>query len=305
MPPTSAESSTRPGEDIATRLRTWAEGFEPVLHRFLEPGEAVPRKLAEAMHYAAQSGGKRVRPFLVTRACELCGGAAEQAAPAAVAIECVHAFSLVHDDLPAMDDDDLRRGKPTCHKAFGEAMAILAGDGLVTLAFELLATKIADPAVAARAVAELARATGWEGMIGGQTTDILSENLTPDLSLVERIHRYKTARLIEGAARLGAICARADDAKLESVSTYAQNLGLAFQVADDLLDVTSTAEELGKAAGKDATAGKQTYPGVIGIDASRALAKELAEKAEAALAIFGRAADDLRALARFVVERRK
>jgi len=298
-------TSTTSETSMADRLATWAQGFEPVYRAMLEPGEAVPSKLAETMRYAAQSGGKRVRPFLVTRACEICGGSADQAAPAAVAIECVHAFSLVHDDLPAMDDDDLRRGKPTCHKAFGEAMAILAGDGLVTLAFEILATRINDPVIATQAVAELARATGWAGMIGGQTTDILSENLPTDVSLVERIHRYKTARLIEGSARLGSISAKADSSKTQAVCDYAKKLGLAFQVADDLLDVTSTTEELGKGAGKDSEAGKQTYPAAIGIEASQKLAHETADQAIQALDLFGPEADDLRQLARFVVERRK
>lgn len=305
MSSTGTRSQQSPVTDIAALLSDWADHFEPTLRKMLRPGPEVPGRLAEAMHYAAHSGGKRVRPFLVTRACEICGGTAVRAAPAAAAIECIHAFSLVHDDLPAMDDDDLRRGKPTCHKAFGEALAILAGDGLVTLAFELLATRIEDPLISAAAVAELARATGWAGMIGGQAVDILSENSPPDLSLVERIHRYKTARLIEAAARLGAICAAADAPQTDALSEYGRRLGLAFQVADDLLDVTSSAEELGKGAGKDATAGKQTYPGAVGLDASRRAARQFAEQAVNALAGFDDRADDLRQLARFVVERRK
>jgi geranylgeranyl diphosphate synthase type II len=260
--------------------------------------------LAEAMNYAVVGGGKRVRAFLVTRACELCGGSAEESEPAAVAIECIHAFSLVHDDLPAMDDDDLRRGRPTCHRAFGEAVAILAGDGLNTLAFEILATQTKDPERAVAAVAELANATGWAGMIGGQTTDILSETKPTQLELVEEIHRYKTARLIECAARLGAIAAGASREQQEALGLYGRHLGLAFQIADDLLDVTGTQEQMGKSVSKDAGAGKQTYPAAVGMDASREMAGRVAQQAIDSLADFGTEADDLRHLVRFVIERK-
>lgn len=289
---------------IVEVLSAWARNFEPVLEGMLAADEAVPPTLAEAVHYSVQGGGKRARPFIVTRICELCGGTAEMAAPAAVALECVHAFSLVHDDLPAMDNDDLRRGRPTCHKAFGEAEAILAGDALVVLAFEILATRIEDPAVAVAAVAELARGSGWAGMIGGQTTDIQSEGQAPELALVQRIHRYKTARLFETAGRLGAICARADETRLAAAAAYGHHLGLAFQIADDLLDVTGTVEQMGKAVAKDADAGKQTYPAAVGIDASRATAHEECRRAIEALRVFGPAADDLGELARFVVDRK-
>jgi len=216
----------------------------------------------------------------------------------------VHAFSLVHDDLPAMDNDDLRRGRPTCHKAFGEAEAILAGDALLALAFEIPATRIEDPAVVKAVVAELANGTGWAGMIGGQTTDIQSEALPPELGLVQRIHRYKTARLFVTAGRLGAYCARADEAHLAAAGAFGQHLGLAFQIADDLLDVIGSAEQMGKAVAKDAEAGKQTYPGAVGIEASRAAARDEARKAIEALQVFGPAAEDLRQLANYVVERR-
>ncbi len=301
----SGSSTTGIPETIADRLAAWARGFEPVLETMLEPGPDVPARLAEAVRYAAQGGGKRIRPFLVTRLCELSGGTAERAAPAAVAIECVHAFSLVHDDLPAMDDDDLRRGRPTCHKVYGEAVAILAGDALLALAFDLLATRINDPAVARAAVAELARAAGWAGMIGGQTTDILSENQPPDRALVERIHRDKTARLFEASARLGAICALADASRSDAAARFGRNLGLAFQIADDLLDVTGTPQRLGKAVAKDAQAGKQTYPAAVGIEPSRAAARQAADRALDALDVFGPSADDLRNLTQWVIERDK
>jgi len=291
--------------DITQRLAAWAKGFDRTLDEMLTPGDEVPSRLAEAVRYSAQGGGKRVRPFIVTRFCELCGGTTEQAAPAAVAVECIHAFSLVHDDLPAMDDDDLRRGCPTCHKVFGEAMAILAGDALQALAFELLATRMPDTGSATAAVAELARGTGWAGMIGGQTVDIDSENKPTELPLVQRIHQYKTARLFECAGRLGAIAAEASAEQAVAAADYGKHLGLAFQIADDVLDVTATTEELGKAAAKDAEAGKQTYPEAVGLDASREAADQAAVQAIAALDIFGPDADDLRQLARFVVERKK
>jgi len=227
------------------------------------------------------------------------------ARPAAVAIECVHAFSLVHDDLPAMDDDDLRRGRPTCHKAYGEGMAILAGDALLTLAFEILSTRTDNVRTAMAAVRELARATGWSGMIGGQTIDILSENEPPQQSLVERIHALKTARLFECSARLGAISAEADEPRASAAGAFGHQLGLAFQIADDLLDVTGNAQQLGKSVSKDAIAGKQTYPAAVGLEASFKAADQAARQAIETLNIFGPCSEDLRELARFVVERRK
>jgi len=298
----SATSTTQ--INIAETLSAWARGFERTLRETLIADSAVPDVLAEAVFYSLHNGGKRIRPFIVTRFCELCGGSAERAVPAAVAIECVHAFSLVHDDLPAMDDDDLRRGQPTCHKKFGEAVAILAGDALLAAAFEILA-RIPDSRVATRAVSELARGCGWAGMIGGQTLDIISEQKPPELERVKRIHRCKTARLFESAARLGTICAETEAVRSAAAGIYGEELGRAFQIADDLLDVTGTAGELGKAVAKDAGAGKQTYPAAVGVEASRRAAEKAVDRAVEALEIFGPAADDLRCLARFVVERGK
>lgn len=291
-------------QGIDTRLAAWAAEFEETLRATLVPDPEVPPELAEAVLYSIQAGGKRVRPYIVTRFCELCGGTAEQAAPAAVAIECIHAFSLVHDDLPAMDDDDMRRGRPTTHKAYGEAVAILAGDALATVAYEILG-RIPDPATAIAAVVELARGTGWAGMIGGQTVDILSEGREPQLALVERIHRYKTARLFESAAKLGAISAGADERFMAAATRFGVELGRAFQIADDLLDVTGEAAAMGKAVAKDAEAGKQTYPAVLGIEESRRAAEAAMTAAIDALQVFGPEADDLRDLARFVVTRKK
>lgn len=304
MSPPSVQAGNAILVGITDTLSAWARQFEKTLAAMLADADpAVPPILAEAVHYSVQGGGKRVRAFIVTRGCELAGGSAGMAAPAAVALECVHAFSLVHDDLPAMDNDDLRRGRPTCHKAFGEAIAILAGDALLALAFEILATRILDPAKVATAVAELANGTGWAGMIGGQTDDILGEQKAPDLALTQKIHRYKTARLFMTAGRLGAICAGADPRRTQALADYGHHLGRAFQIADDLLDVTGTTENLGKAVAKDAGAGKQTYPAAIGIPASRQAAQEAVLAAMQALEVFGPPADDLRALARFVIER--
>lgn len=289
-------------EEILAKTACTADA---ALESLIPQAEGLESRVVEAMRYSALSGGKRLRPFLVLASADIFNVARSCSERVAAAVEMIHCYSLIHDDLPAMDDDDLRRGRPSCHKAFGEAVAILAGDGLLALAFEILATKITDSAVAAAAAAELARATGWAGMIGGQTTDILSEHEPPELSLVRRIHRYKTGRLFECAARLGAITAGADPDRTEAVATFGQQLGLAFQVADDLLDVTGREALIGKAVAKDAGAGKQTYPAVVGPEASREAAREALQRAVDGLERFGPAADDLRQLAQFVVERDK
>lgn len=298
-----SSTSSNEGLAITDILTQWAERFEQTLSDFITPDERVPASLSEAMRYSVLGGGKRVRAFIITRICESCGGTAEEAAPAAVALECVHAFSLVHDDLPAMDDDDLRRGRPTCHKAYGEAAAILAGDGLLALAFEILGKRVSDPSRAVAMVAELADGTGWAGMIGGQTSDILGEDQAVELALVERIHRYKTARLFACAGKLGALAAGGTEQQIEAARTFGEKLGLAFQIADDLLDVTGNQADMGKAVAKDADAGKQTYPAAVGIEASRRKANELMQEAIQALSCFSDSADELRALAKFVVER--
>ena len=224
--------------------------------------------------------------------------------PSAVAAECVHVFSLIHDDLPAMDDDDLRRGQPTNHKVFGEAVAILAGDALLALAFEIIARYTPDKAVVPELVAELAGATGWCGIIGGQTADVLGESQPPERELVEYIDLHKTARLFEGCCRMGAVVAGADQHQLEALGRFGRHFGTAFQIADDLLDLTSTEQQMGKRVGKDLAAGKQTYPRVAGIEASRRVAHEQVELAIAALESFGESADDLRDLARYILVRR-
>jgi geranylgeranyl pyrophosphate synthase len=217
-------------------------------------------------------------------------------------MELIHTFSLVHDDLPAMDDDDLRRGRPTNHKVFGEAMAILAGDAMVTLAFEAIAMD-ADPKVAVSLIRELATATGPEGMIGGQVLDIDGENTALSLPELQHVHRMKTGALLTASCRLGAIAAGVSPERLAAVSDYGRNLGLAFQIVDDILDVTSTPEEMGKATNKDHGAGKNTYPSLLGLDKSREAAQKALASGLKALSGFGAEAEGLRALARFIVGR--
>jgi geranylgeranyl diphosphate synthase type II len=290
--------------NTAAALDAWLRRFDPYFESILDDHGVCSRELVEAVRYSALAPGKRVRPFLVQASCEVCGGLLEQSLPVAAAMECVHAFSLVHDDLPAMDDDDLRRGRPTCHKAFGEAMAILAGDALLALAFEILVTRTDASADRAGLVRELARGTGWAGMIGGQAADILGEKAEPSLDRVRVIHDHKTAALIVASCRMGAVAAGAAPEHVEALGRYGRHLGRAFQIVDDVLDVTATAAELGKATTKDLQAGKQTYPRVVGVAASREAAGEQVELAEAALERFGERADNLRGLARFVLHRR-
>jgi geranylgeranyl diphosphate synthase, type II len=270
----------------------------------------APGSLVEAMSHSLFAPGKRLRPILAVLACEAGGGAAEAALPAACALEMVHTYSLIHDDLPAMDDDDLRRGLPTCHKKYGEALAILAGDALLTMAFECVGTGC-GPRTAAVSCLELARGAGAVGMVGGQVMDLEAEgkvagrgNTGPEL---ESIHRRKTGALFRSALRLGLYAAHGErengvkPAMLADADAYAAAFGLAFQVTDDLLDVEGTAETLGKRAGKDAAKGKLTYPGLLGLEASRRKAKELGDDAVAAAERLG--SPLLAKLARYVVER--
>lgn len=288
---------------LPTPLSNFVAQFDRQLSDYLRPISEVPAELSEAVKYSVLAPGKRIRPYLVVRCCELAGGSKEDAWPAAAAVECVHAFSLVHDDLPAMDDDELRRGQPTTHKQFGEAMAILAGDALVVLAFEILARHVKDRRLAGEMVMELAERTGWAGMIGGQAADITGQSQAASLDRTQYIHERKTAVLFEGACRLGAMAGggKADD--VDTLGRFGMCLGLAFQIADDLLDVNSTAENLGKTVGKDANARKQTYPQCVEVEQSRAAAEAAVEEAVAALQRFGTAADDLRELADFAVSR--
>jgi geranylgeranyl pyrophosphate synthase len=256
--------------------------------------------LLDAVCYSMAAGGKRLRPILVLEAARLCGGHDGSAMRPAIAVECVHAFSLIHDDLPAMDDDDLRRGRPTCHKAFSEASAILAGDWLLSHAFQLLAEE-PDPNVAIGLVRGLA--LGAVGMVEGQAADVCGESAPPAADLVEFIHLQKTARLIEACCRLGAITARVGCDEVEVLGRFGRLLGLAFQIADDLLDERGDAARTGKRVAKDAGRSKQTYPAVYGLRASEELAREQVETAISTLHGFGPRADRLRELARYVILR--
>jgi geranylgeranyl diphosphate synthase type II len=274
---------------------------------FTPPGPELDR-LYEAMRYSVMNGGKRVRPLLAYAACEALGGAPEDANGAACAVELIHAYSLVHDDLPAMDDDDLRRGQPTTHKAFDEACAILAGDGLQSLAFSALL----DPALTSRdadtrlsMVQALAYAAGPAGMVGGQAIDLGSVGVRLDQTALEYMHRHKTGALIEASVRLGALASgRSDPKSLEALQSYARAVGLAFQVQDDILDVESDTATLGKRQGADIARDKPTYPALLGLDAAKGYALELRDQALQALSMFGGTAEPLRQLARYIVERR-
>jgi len=265
-------------------------------------------RLYEAMRYSVMNGGKRVRPLLAYAACEALGAPAEQANGAACAVELIHAYSLVHDDLPAMDDDDLRRGQPTTHKKFDEACAILAGDGLQSLAFSaLLDPRLStlDAEVHLQMVSALAQAAGPAGMVGGQAIDLGSVGLKLDQKALEYMHRHKTGALIEASVKLGALSSgRAEKDELKSLQTYAQAIGLAFQVQDDILDVESDTETLGKRQGADIARDKPTYPALLGLDAAKAYALELRDQALHALRPFDADAEPLRDLARYIVERR-
>jgi farnesyl diphosphate synthase len=258
------------------------------------------------MRYATLGGGKRFRPFLLIETAALFGVTQAQALPAATAVECVHCYSLVHDDLPAMDDDDMRRGRPTVHKAFDEATAILAGDALLTLAFEILGRPQTDPDPAVRAdlVLGLARAAGWQGMVGGQMLDLIAEHTPTDLQGVILIESLKTSALIEFSVIAGALLGRSGPAERQALGRYARALGLAFQIADDLLDAEGDAAEVGKATAKDAASGKATFISLLGIEASRAKLKQLEVEAVGALDAWDSKADVLREAARFVVQRR-
>ena len=286
-----------------------AEATERTMDRLLPKGEEGEARVFEAMRYSSLGGGKRLRAFFVLAGATLFKVGAMPALRTASAIEFVHAYSLIHDDLPAMDDDDLRRGKPSCHKQFDEATAILAGDALQALAFEVLAHEEThgDPAVRAALVTELAKASGAHGMVGGQMLDLLAEEKGAEplsIGAITRLQRLKTGALISFSCTAGAILGKAPEPMRAALSAYAHDLGLAFQIVDDLLDVEGSAAELGKTPGKDAAAGKATFVSILGLERARAQAAMLADQASAHLEPLGTAADLLRQAAKFVVSRR-
>ncbi len=290
--------------DFNSQLRRSVEVVNNILDRLLSEQSGVEPRLKKAIAYTLESPGKRVRSALALWSCELVAGKINANAEiAAAAVEMVHTYSLVHDDLPSMDDDDLRRGQPTCHKAFDEATAILAGDGLLTLAFEILAERVDSPEMAVKLICELAKAAGVSGMIAGQMADLRAENIESTEEQLRIIHTNKTAKMFSCAAVMGAITAGARGSQIECLRKYGLKVGLGFQIADDILDVCGCSEHLGKTAGKDVKADKSTYPAIIGMEKSRQLAKILADEALEAIAPFGAKADLLRKLVTTLLER--
>jgi geranylgeranyl diphosphate synthase type II len=297
-----ADTLTPTFTEFARKLRGHVD---EALRRYTELDDGCPTALRQAMQYSLLAPGKRLRPTLVLMAAEACEGSRDAAMPAACAVEMIHAYSLVHDDLPAMDDDDLRRGQPTCHKKFGEAMAVLCGDALLALAFEVVARDVQPPTVAAACCAMLAEAAGACRLVGGQADDLAAETAPPSLALLEAIHHRKTGAMVLVSLRVGATVAGADATQQGALETYGEKLGLAFQITDDLLDVRGEEAAMGKRVGKDAGHGKLTFPGLLGIDESVRRAEQLVVDASEALGPLGARACHLRALARYVLERNR
>ncbi len=279
--------------------------IDAALRGYCELGEGCPPRLRDAISYSLLAPGKRLRPMLVLLAAEACGGSVESAMPAAAAVEMIHAYSLIHDDLPAMDDDEMRRGRPTCHMAFDEATAILAGDALLTMAFEVLARDVTPPDLAARCCAELAGAAGPCQLVGGQADDIAGSDNDARIDRLQSIHQRKTGAMIGVSLRLGALTAGADTSHQEALADYGRCLGLAFQITDDLLDVRGSEQMLGKSVGKDAEQGKLTFPGLLGVEPSVRRAEQLIAEACEAVRPLGEPATALESLARYVLERNR
>ena len=286
-------------------LRTRQKEIDRALNRHLPKANTKPATLHKAMRYSLFAGGKRLRPILCLAAAEACRGNVDDALPLACALECIHTYSLVHDDLPSMDNDDFRRGRPTCHKVFGEGIAVLAGDALLTIAFEIVSrAKPARRYDTSTLLREIAVAAGSQKLIAGQVADLEAEGKNVKRDQLQFIHENKTAAILKSSVRLGAMSANAEAKKLSAITRFGQRLGLAFQIIDDILDVTQTSEILGKSAGKDVAAKKATYPAVIGLDKSRAEARRLTRQAHDTLSVFtGRDAEPLHALANYLLER--
>jgi geranylgeranyl diphosphate synthase type II len=296
----ASESLTQYFTRRSEEVNQWLDGFLP---QEATPPTAIHR----AMRYSIFAGGKRLRPVLVLASGEALGAESDELMPAACAIEMIHTYSLIHDDLPAMDNDDLRRGRPTCHKAFGEALAILSGDALLTQAFRILASDAPhrDARKQIQVIREISTAAGTvEALIGGQVVDMESEGKAIDAATLEYIHRSKTGAMIRASVIVGGLIAGADDEQMTKLDAYSRRIGLAFQIADDILDVTQTSEQLGKTAGKDQAASKATYPAIHGLQASEKKARELVEEAVAVVSTIGGDAQVLAAIARFIVERK-
>ncbi len=263
-----------------------------------------PKHLSEAMSYALTAGGKRVRPILCIAGYEAVGGKSDNILPVAASLELIHTYSLIHDDLPAMDDDDFRRNQPATHKVYGEATAILAGDALLTDAFHIISQSGAKPKILLNIIGELSRASGPEGMVGGQTVDIILEGKKAKKKELHYIHTHKTGALIKASVRIGALMAEATPARLNALTSYGEKIGLAFQVIDDILDVTGTKEELGKSAGADGARGKNTYPSIFGLDTSQSIAEDLIHDSLESIKRLNHNAEPLAEIARYILSRR-
>jgi geranylgeranyl diphosphate synthase type II len=287
-------------------LKQGCELADAALERLLPPATQYPATIHAAMRHSVFAGGKRLRPILCMEAARMvCGALPDGVDELGAAIEMLHTYSLIHDDLPALDNDDLRRGRPTCHKVYGEAMAILAGDALQTYAYEVMARLRCRAEARVRIIEEMAHSTGTiDGMIGGQVMDLEAEHKKPDADTLHYIHRAKTGALITGALVTGALYANAADADVDRIRSFGRDAGLAFQIADDILDMTQTSEQLGKTAGKDLAAEKTTYPSLYGLEASEKKAAELINSACAQLDSFGERGATLKEIARFLVERK-
>lgn len=293
--------------NLNTYLKKQQDLINSALDKWLPRPHGPSGQVVEAMRYSLMSGGKRVRPILLLAGAQAIGGDQKVLLPAACALECIHTYSLIHDDLPAMDDDDLRRGRPTCHKVYGEAVAILAGDGLLTYAFEFMCKPEMEqnisPHLLSEAIFLLARAAGVSGMVGGQAADILMEGRPVDAETLSFIHSHKTGALIGASVEIGALLGKGNDDELNHLRKYGESLGLAFQIKDDLLDVEGDQEVLGKPVGSDDRNLKATYPALFGLDETKRKAQKLLEQSLSELETFGESAEPLRAIARYVVER--
>lgn len=280
---------------------------DKALDKLVPPANMFPASVHEAMRYSLFAGGKRVRPILAIAAAEALGAKTSDLLPLAGSLEFIHTYSLIHDDLPAMDDDDFRRGRSTCHKVYGEAIAILAGDGLLNLAFEVLSDPRRTKSVSANRllsiIREIGAASGVHGMVGGQVVDMESEGKDIDLPTLEYIHTHKTGALIRASVRVGALYAKASEKRLKALTRYGERVGLVFQIADDILDITGKQDEIGKDVGSDLKKDKKTFPGFYGLEGSRLRANEVADKAIHSLRDFDRKADPLRELAKYIVNR--
>jgi geranylgeranyl diphosphate synthase type II len=293
--------------DIQSYLNKKKDLIDKALEKLVPQAGIFPPSIHEAIRYSLFAGGKRVRPILAIAAAEALGAKTAELLPIAGSLELIHTYSLIHDDLPAMDDDDLRRGRATCHKVYGEAIAILAGDGLLNMAFEVLSDRRRFKAVPAPRLVDIIReistASGVYGMVGGQVVDIESEGKDIDFPTLEYIHTHKTGALIRASVRVGALYARAGKRQFMALTHYGEMVGLAFQIADDILDITGKREETGKDTGSDLKKGKQTFPSFYGLEESRKRAAEVADRAVRSLQGFGRSADPLRELAKYIVNR--